>query len=116
MISVFIFVGFCLGLNSKMTSLKNEEVNGEKAENCLVDEQCKMLPMTPFVSASNCKSIEEMETKEGGEQRRKSVPQLVQKYEEISNVEDDPAQPSIKRRLPEGSLTGRNKFKTSARS
>ena len=99
-----------------MTSLKKEAVNGEKAENCLVDEQCKMLPMTPFVSASNCKSIEEMETKEGGEQRRKSVPQLVQKYEEISNVDDDPAQPSIKRRLPEGSLTGRNKFKTSARS
>ena len=62
MISVFIFVGFCLGLNSKMTSLKKEAVNGEKAENCLVDEQCKMLPMTPFVSASNCKSIEEMET------------------------------------------------------
>ena len=99
-----------------MTSLKKEELNGKKAEDCLVDEECKMLPMTPFISESNGKSIEEMETKEGGEQRRKSVPQLVQKYEEISNVEDDPAQPSIKRRLPEGSLTGRNKFKTSARS
>ena len=99
-----------------MTSLKKEEVNGKKTEDCLADEKFEMLPITPIVNGSNGKSIEEMETKEGGEQRRKSVPQLVQKYEEISNVEDDPAQPSIKKRLPEGSLTGRNKFKTSARS
>ena len=103
-----------------MTSLKKEEVNEKRAEksseDCLVDEELKMLPMTPFVSASNGKSIEEMEMKEGEDKRRKSVPQLVQKYEEISKVEDDPAQPSIKRRQPEGSLTGRNKFKISARS
>ena len=117
MISIFIFVGFCLGLNSRITSLKKEEVNEKRAEesseDCLVDEEFKMLPMTPFVS--NGKSIEEMEMKEGEDKRRKSVPQLVQKYEEISKVEDDPAQPSIKRR-PEGSLTGRNKFNISARS
>ena len=99
-----------------MTSLKKEEVNEKKSEDCLVDEECKMLPITPFVSANNDKSTEEMETKEGEDKRRKSVPQLVQKYEEISKVEDDPAQPSLKRRQPEGSLTGRNKFKTSARS
>ena len=99
-----------------MTSLKKEEVNEKKSEDCLVDEECKMLPMMPYVSASNEKSIEEMETKEGDDKRRKSVPQLVQKYEEISKVEDDPAQPSIKRRQPEGSLTGRNKFKIFARS
>ena len=119
MISIFIFVGFCLGSNSKITSLKKEEVNKraeESSEDCLVDEEFKMLPMTPFVSASNGKSIEEMDLKEGDHKRRKSVPQLVQKYEEISKVEDDPAQPSIKRRQPEGSLTGRNKFKISARS
>ena len=88
----------------------------ESSEDCLVDEEFKMLPMTPFVSTSNGKSIEEMELKESEDKRRKSVPQLVQKYEEISKVEDDPAQPSIKRRQPEGSLTGRNKFKISARS
>ena len=99
-----------------MTSLKKEEVNEKKSEGCLIDEECKMLAMTPFVSANNDNSIEEMETKEGEDKRRKNVPQLVQKYEEISKVEDDPAQPSIKRRQPEGSLTGRNKFKTSARS
>ena len=99
-----------------MTSLKKEEVNEKKSKDCLVDEECKMLPVTPFVNASIEKSIEEMETKEGEDKRRKSVPQLVQKYEEISKVEDDPAQPSLKRRQPEGSLTGRNKFKTSARS
>ena len=120
MISIFIFVGYCLGLNSRITSLKKEEVNEKRAEesseDCLVDEEFKMLPMTPFVSASNGNSVEEKETKEGEDKRRKSVPQLVQKYEEISKVEDDPAQPSIKRRQPEGSLTGRNKFKLSARS
>ena len=99
-----------------MTSLKKENVNQKKSEDCLVDEECKMLPMTPFVSASNDNSIEEIEAKEGEDKRRKSVPQLVQKYEEISKVEDDPAQPSIKRRQPEGSLTGRNKFKIFARS
>ena len=92
-----------------MTILKKEEVNEKKSEDCLVDEECKMLPVTP-------KSIEEIDTNEGGDKRTKSVPQLVQKYEEISKIDEDPAQPSIKTRQPEGSLTGRNKFKTSAKS
>ena len=84
-------------------------------EDCIEDEEVEVLTMSPPAFAKNDRDIEEPEN-EGG-QRRKSVAKIVQDYEEKSKqIEENSAQPSIKRRLPEGSLSGRNKFKQTVRS
>ena len=117
MTAVFIFIGFCFGLDSKKTSLKEkDEVKKSSAtEDFIDDEEVEVLTMSPPAYAQNEKDIDET-ANEGG-QRRKSVAKIVQDYEEKSKlIEVNSAQPSIKQRLPEGSLSGRNKFKQTVRS
>ena len=104
-------------MNSKKTSLKDKDTakKSSATEDCIEDEEAEILTMSPSAYAQNERNIEEMEN-EGG-QRRKSVAKIVQDYEEKSKqIEENSAQPSIKRRLPEGSLSGRNKFKQTVRS
>ena len=84
-------------------------------KDCIEDEEVEVLTMSPPAFAKNDRDIEETEN-EGG-QRRKSVAKIVQDYEEKSKqIEENSAQPSIKRRLSEGSLSGKNKFKPSVSS
>ena len=117
MTAVFIFFGFYFGLDSKKTNLKDKDIvkKSSATEDCIEDEEAEILTMSPPAYAKNKRDIEETEN-EGG-QRRKSVAKIVQDYEEKTKmVEENSAQPSIKRRLPEGSLSGRNKFKQTVRS
>ena len=115
-----IFFGFCFGLDSKKTSLKKKDEKEKKAEDCelhYADEEMETLTMSPQVYINDKENIEELNTDEHGGQRRKSVPKIVQEFEEKSKMaEENSAQPSIKRRLPEGSLTARSKFKASTSS
>merc|ERR1712131_444179 len=115
--AVLIFFGFCFGLDSKKTSLKEKDEKEKKAQDCelhYADEEMETLTMSPQVYTSDKENIEELNTDENGGQRRKSVPKIVQEFEEKSKMaEENSAQPSIKRRLPEGSLTARSKFKAS---
>ena len=113
--AVFIFTGFCFGLDSKKTSSKDKDEvkKSSVTDNHIDDEEVEVLTMSPPAYAENERDIE---TENEG-QRRKSVAKIVQDYEEKSKkIEENSAQPSIKRRLPEGSLSGRNKFKQTVRS
>ena len=104
----------------KKIRLEKKDEKEKKAEDFelhYADEEIEILTMSPPVYTNAKENIEELNTDEHGGQRRKSVPKIVQEFEEKSKMaEENSAQPSIKRRLPEGSLTARSKFKASTSS